>query len=150
MNNHPLHEAYERTSFWVFTSPTDRFVIRCGERSEALECLLAAAGARHWAYITACNPRSIPLSDEENARRMAALEDRVRQRGMRYLHGEGIGEGGEWPPERSILIVGVSQDEASAIARECEQNALVCGISGEPAMLVWVDGTHGTLGSPGR
>ena len=65
-----LAEAYARTLYRV-DFPFGSFTIRIGE---------VGPGAHPWAFLTACNPGSVRLSNEENARRTAALSEALAAR----------------------------------------------------------------------
>ena len=134
-----LRAAYEATDYSVHEGPHGGFVIRVGARADAADALLAAAGADSWAFITACNPGSMPLAVADNAARMDRLTQRVRARGLAYFSGAGVAADGAWPPEPSLLVLGLSEAEALALARELGQLAIVVGRRGEPARLVWVE-----------
>ncbi len=56
---------------------------------------------------------------------------------VRVLPGAGVGTGGDWPPEPSLLILGIREEDALHLARRFGQNAIVAGTLGEPARLVW-------------
>jgi len=132
-----LRTAYEATDYVVDDGPRGRFLIRCGSRSADVDALLDAAGADAWAYVTACNPGSVPLSATENAARMASLAAVVRDRGL--VHVAGAGTGGDWPPEPSLLVLGLTEADAVALGRAFGQLAVVVGRRGEPARLAWID-----------
>lgn len=134
-----LQAAYEATTYRVATGPRGGFAIRVGARSEDADSLLAAAGAESWAFITAANPRSVPLADAENAARMARLEEIVVRRGLVHHRGAGVGAEAGWPPEPSLLVLGLSEAEAVALARQFDQLAILVGRRGAPARLVWID-----------
>jgi hypothetical protein len=125
-----LEAAYRATDYRVDDAPGGPFVIRIGERCDRLADV-------DWAFVTACNPRSQRLSDEQNARRMTELETVVGGRWLFYP-GHGAGRDGRWPPEPSLLIVGIVESDAVELARRFGQNAFVAGRAGEPARLVWV------------
>jgi hypothetical protein len=110
--------------------------IRIDEAHPALDALLAARGHRHWAYVTAHNPGSVPLTADENRARHARLEADVRARGYEAFPGEGVGDDGEWSPEASLLILGMPRAEATALGHAYAQRAVVWGDVGEPALLV--------------
>ena len=137
MTDHPLKEAYETTDYRV----GDRFTIRCGERSPPLDALLAESGHDTWAFITAWNPGSIALDDAENRRRMTDLAGRIALLGLPMLEGEGLGTGGDWPSEPSLLVLGIGASEALALGREFGQVAVVIGRLGEPARLCFCSPT---------
>ncbi len=134
-----LRAAYEATDYLFSAGPRGPFVIRCGATSAEVDALLAATGHDHWAYVTACNPRSERLSAAANAERMARLGTLVRDRGLPHFAGAGIASGGDWPPEQSLLILGITTAEAAELGRSFEQFAIVVGRRGEPARLMWID-----------
>jgi|LakMenEpi03Aug12_release.lakeMendotaPanAssembly.Ray.scaffolds.fasta_scaffold272044_3 hypothetical protein len=138
MDSPDLDAAYRATSYLVAMPDGGRVVVRCGERSEPLERFLAEAGVDHWAFLTACNPRSTRLGDAENALRMTRLDAALRDRGREWLAGEGQGDAGDWPPEPSRLVLGIEEADAIAIGRLFEQNAIVAGSRGRAARLVWI------------
>jgi len=134
-----LEAAYRNTDYWVDDAPGEPFAIRVDENNLDLDVLLTELGEFHWAFVTACNPKSLWLSDEENAERMRELEMAVERRGLRCFHGHGQGRDDNWPAEPSLLLVGESAiPEAIELASEFEQNAIVVGQLGEPARLVWI------------
>lgn len=105
----------------------------------ALDALLEGRGLDEYAYLTAVNPRSRPLPDAENRRRMAALRAALDEDGWVYLLGEAVADAALWPPEPSLLVLGLPAARAVELARAFEQNALVVGRRGGAARLVFVD-----------
>ncbi len=136
-----LDDAYRATDFWV-QGPKGRFAICIGQTNEPLESLLASEGVQTWAYMTAYNPKSQPLSENENSERMHRFEEAVIKTCYPFFMGEGIGRIGNWPPEPSMLIVGIDEASAKILASHYGQNAIVCGNIGEPARLVWIEPTE--------
>jgi hypothetical protein len=53
--------------------------------------------------------------------------------------GEGIGDDGAWPPEPSILVLGIEREAAVQLGRLFGQRAIVCGELGGLATLVLCD-----------
>jgi Protein of unknown function (DUF3293)/Phytanoyl-CoA dioxygenase (PhyH) len=124
-----LETVYRETDYHVDEYPTGPFTIRIGEpRPEVADV--------EWAFVTACNPHSKPLSEAENDRRMAELANAVSGR-WRHYRGHGVGRDGSWR-EPSLLIVGIREPDAVELARRFGQNAIVAGGPGERARLVWV------------
>lgn len=75
-------------------------------------------------YVTACNPRSTSLTKEENDVRLEALRAEMRARGYRWLEGAGHIPGESWR-EECLLVCGVDEAEADALARRHDQNSIV-------------------------
>ncbi len=87
-----------------------------------------------WAFITAHNPFSKQLPDSVNSQRHRQLLD-ISQ-AYPCWEGEGVGSDASSKPERSLLIVGINQQEAVKIAKRFEQNAIVYGRIHEAAELL--------------
>jgi hypothetical protein len=133
-----LLAAYKATNYWVDDAPCGPFHFRIGEQCPALDRLLSETGFNEWVYITACNPGSRHLPDAENASRMFELESRLRTLPCVICHGRGVGTIGDWPPEPSLLVLGLSEDQGLELGRSFGQAAIVVGRRGEPARLLWV------------
>jgi hypothetical protein len=129
-----LYDAFARTEFRAEIGGA-RVAIRIGATDALLDELLDSRGVSCWAYVTAWNPRAHALPPGENALRHDALVRSLERSGFRFFEGEGVGEGAGWPPERSVLILGISEPEALALGDRCEQEAIVVGERGQPARL---------------
>jgi hypothetical protein len=134
MTDDALLAAYRRTSFYADTA-RGRLVIRIGESHPDLDAILRASGCETWAYLTAFNPGSVRLSDAENDRGQRELEDALRPLEHPMFPGEGVGDDGTWPPERSILVLGIEREAALLLGRRFGQRAIVCGRLGGLATL---------------
>lgn len=133
-----LAVAYRAAAYIVDACESrQEFVIRCDQRSAAVDRLLERHGLCEWAFVTACNPRSKILPAAENAARMDLLHAAVRDRGHPCLPGSGEGHDGTWPAEPSLLVLGIPEADAIRLAAEFDQHAILVGRLGEPARLVW-------------
>jgi len=132
----PREAAYRATTYAV-ADGAHRLAIRIGERCAPLEALLAARGLDEWAYLTAHNPRGLRADPAANAAAQARLEAELAAAGRPFLRGASLGDGGDWPPEPSLLVLGLARAEALALARRYGQEALVTGRCGEAAELVF-------------
>ena len=135
-----LISAYRATDYVAHGNGSD-VVIRIGHHSLLVDRLFARMHARNGAFITAWNPFSKELSFGANEHRDHELKRYLNVRGFAFVEGEGRGRTGDWPPEPSILVFGISRREASAIGRRYRQNAVVYVSYGRPAeliMLRWV------------
>jgi hypothetical protein len=126
-----LIAAYKATTYRVATLDID---IRIGRATAALDLLLEQYGATEWAFISAWNPMSVepPATDNDAAHRQ--LVEVVAA--FPHFEGQGIGDDGLWPPERSLLILGVGLAEAVELGRRFRQHAVVCGVMSKEARLV--------------
>ena len=134
--NERLDAAYRATSY-VVDGPDGAFALRVGETSLQLDELLTRYGKRHWAFVTACNPGSVPLSADENRGRAEELTRVVSEAGYPFRTGRGVGDG-DWLPEESLLVLGIAAEDAAALGRRFGQNAILLGEAGGPARLVWL------------
>ena len=93
---------------------------------------------RAFAIVTAHNPRSEKLPDEENERRHKELERVLLER--RATFGPSMGESpdGAWR-EEGVVVYDVSFEGALELGRMFEQHAVLYG-EGERVALVWCDG----------
>jgi hypothetical protein len=104
------------------------FVLHVDKYSAALSQLFAAFGHRCAAFITACNPLSMPHGHEENLAACARLRDRLMHycaRPEEIIDGESSDSIGTWPGEKSFLVLGLDLETAIRLGREFRQNALV-------------------------
>jgi hypothetical protein len=130
-----LLDAYRCTSF-IANAPKGRLCLRVGQRCLELDNLLAGQRVTTWAYVTACNPGSEPLPAEENVTRQRELVRAVAEVGLTSYPGEGIGDDGQWPPEPSLLILGIARDDAVLLGRQFGQLAVVYGELGRETELL--------------
>jgi hypothetical protein len=130
-----LIQAYESTSFGAQTP--DPVVIRVREICQPLDGLLGKVGLETWAFITASNPESNQLSDEDNAARNNQLLEDIHAYQPHVYPGEGVPDNPGWSPEASLLILGIDRESAIQLGRKYGQNAIVYGTKGEPAQLIF-------------
>jgi hypothetical protein len=131
-----LQAAYLRTTYWVEARPQP-IALRVGERSLALDRVLARQRSGRWVFITAWNPHSRPLTAWRNAAHHNQLLQALRRGGYRWLSALGDGDDPCWPPEPSVLVLGMSERDAVRLARRFGQNAVVVGRRRGRATLVW-------------
>lgn len=128
-----LDAAYRAAHYRVF-APVP-FTLRAGQGSADLDALLDSHGATAWAFITACNPGLVRLSPAENVGRMAQLQEVLA--GFTTYAGESSDSAGEWA-EPSLLVVGISLEQAVSVVTAFGQNAIMAGVRGGVVDLVWV------------
>lgn len=133
-----LEAAYRSTRFVAIAARREH-VVRIGQRSLGVERLMAAHKSVTAAFITADNPYSWPLGRMENGIRRRRFRAALRKRGLKSVPGAGHGTDGNWPPEDSPLIFGLSEAAAADLGREFRQNAIVFIRHSHAAELVWLD-----------
>lgn len=132
-----LWRAYRATRFEaVVDDASAPIAIRVGECCARLDALLDAHGVAEWVYVTAWNPHSAPLADDDNARRNAELAAELDRFAAARFAGFGRGADASWKPEASFLALGVDDERGVDLGRRFGQNAIVAGRRGEPARLV--------------
>jgi hypothetical protein len=130
-----LLESYESADYHVDASPS--FILKIGIHSPELESIYKASQKHTAAFITAFNPYSQELSNQENKDRNLKLEELIQSLHFDYIHGEGKCGDGDWDGEESFLIFGISEKQASDIGKEYEQNAIVwCDKDAIPQLLL--------------
>ena len=127
-----LIEAYKNTKYKVFEPD---LTIEIGVLNQAVNMLLIKHKSAEWAFITAYNPYSRVLTDDENKVRHDELKELTKD----YItfEGHGVGEDPAWEPELSLFVIGITRDEASKIGKKFEQNAIVYGvINSNPELII--------------
>lgn len=118
-----LLQAYRETEYRVFND--SHIVLLIDQFNKASDALLVDRDVTTAAFITAWNPHSKPVSKSENDIAQARLQSEVMSLELDYLPGEGVGRDGIWPPEPSLLVLGISFDRAAKLSKTFKQNAFV-------------------------
>jgi len=134
MTAQKLKAVYLQTDYIVEVADKTEITLRIGERNEQFEDWLRERGAKCWAFVTACNPRSEKLAAAENLRRQVELLKILEP--FRIFPARGAFA--DWV-EPSILILDIKRRRAIEIARLFEQNAIVYGFINKPPALVWCE-----------
>lgn len=129
-----LMNAYRETQYCV-QGPTS-FILRIGQQSPELAQVHAQLGVSGSTFVTACNPYSGSVSDEENHSRMQRLKEKLVALGKVFWPGVGQHPTNGWPGEPSYLVFGLSRSESIELAKSLEQNATVwAGADAVPELL---------------
>ena len=119
-----LMEAYLSTSYQAEV-PNGSCVLNVGSPSQKLLEVYADSQTESAAFITAQNPLGCSLTDEENRLRVNALLTDTKNLGLLFFEGEGIGADDSWDPERSVLLLGLTFEQAVHLGRHHQQNAII-------------------------
>lgn len=131
-----LERAFRDTVFRAF-SGTEVVEFRIDEPPGLIHAVLRQHSADSAAFITAYNPRGVARPSAENERAQARLLAEIDSLGLPRLDGDGADPSGQWPPEPSVLVLGIDEARATELAARYEQAAYVYIEMGTPARLVW-------------
>jgi hypothetical protein len=135
-----LQAAYAATRYRLFL-PDGHCDLRVGQPSALMVDWLKREDMSSFALLTAYNPASRLLSDQENRQRQAALWAEVEQLAQPFAVGENVAEAADWPVEASLCILGLRLSEACALGRKYGQNALLFGTPDGVPHLHWIEET---------
>jgi hypothetical protein len=99
-----LHDAYLNTDYHV-DELDGPFKLNIGCYSPELDQLHHKFGVSCSLYITAWNHYSKQLTVEENSANQQSLISEINGVGFDTLHGRGVAQSGNWPPEESIIVL---------------------------------------------
>jgi hypothetical protein len=128
-----VFETFAEADYHV-DAESGRFTIRVGEPCGPLDAMLDARGLEAWAYLTAYNPGG-QRSDQENERAQQELRRDLDAQGFASLEGAGASRDETWS-EPSVLVLGMSRDDACTLGAKFGQWAIVVGCRGGAAELV--------------
>ncbi len=141
-----LVAAYRSTEYRVrlaagFSTNSDcSFILRVDQYSVPLSQLFSASGRRCAAFITACNPFSVPQSRKANHAVCAWLRDELIRHAAhpeQIIEGEGCDPSGAWPGEKSFLALGLDLETSQVLGRKFGQNAIVgAGVDAVPRLIL--------------
>ena len=121
--------------FWAYRAScyfAGAHAARIGQRAPGLDALLGSWRAAEGVFIAAGNPFSRRLPAGWNARRHAALRERLRR--LPYVEGRG-GAKRWWEVH---CFIGISVSRGKPLARLFRQNAMVALRRGGKARLIWL------------
>ena len=128
-----LEAEYRRTDYIVDDDGL-RFTIRLDRSNTGLDETLRSLQVSSWAFLTACNPCSKALTEEQNKSRQHQLTKLLDENGYRYFRAKGVGDGWQEP---SLFIIEITRDAAIDIGKRFEQNAILWGAADAEPELIW-------------
>ena len=130
-----LIKAYYATTY---DAEVDGEIInfRAGVHNRKIDEFTLAVDASEWAFVSACNPYSQLLTDEENLKRHQLLKNVLEMHGCEYFEGGGIADEGEWPREQGLLSIGLSLKQAIEVGQIFQQNAIMFCSVGDVAKVI--------------
>lgn len=117
-----LIQAYRETHY---RAPALHLTLIVDQPNPDLDRAHRRHGVACSAFITACNPFSVRLTDAENADRQAGLAADLRARSLSFTDGIGQHPGNGWLGEPSFLVFGLELESAKVLCTGLEQNAFI-------------------------
>lgn len=121
-------DAYQQAHFRVFNDVRlvdGGFVLRIREFSPEIRNLFTKEGVETAAFVTAYNPLGQDTAPAINVAAQATLEETVANNRLPFYRGQGEDPKGIWLSEASVLIMGVSYENACSLGNQHQQNAIV-------------------------
>ena len=119
-----LIAAYRATHYCV-NGVSPPFLLRVDEVNADLAACHLARAVDCSAFLTAWNPGSRPMPDEDNALAQDRLRRTLEARGYALLEGLGVDPTGQWAGEESFLVLGIGREAACELGREFRQHGIV-------------------------
>lgn len=128
----PLLQAYLETRYRA-----GDLLLQVGQENEPLRTTHGLYGVASSVFITAWNPYSQTLAEEDNRKAQEELRRVVRDHSWESLEGYGQHPSNGWPVEPSLLVFGPDLEEARLLGRQFGQNAVVwTGESAVPRLVL--------------
>jgi hypothetical protein len=128
-----LVKAYREALYVIYGEGGD-IQLRVGQSSPELTSLMRSYGASSAAFLTAFNPHSMLEAAEVNVTNHNALIADIHTLGLKSISGEGGDPSHLWPSEPSLLVLGISHQNAELLAEKYGQNAYL-----------WIEGHDGLV-----
>jgi hypothetical protein len=100
-------------------------MLRARRPSAELKALQQQAGVTCSAFLTAWNPGSRRRANEVNQAAQSELEATLRAAAFALFAGVAVDPTGNWPEERSVLVLGIERERAEQLGRHYGQNAVL-------------------------
>jgi hypothetical protein len=130
-----FEDLYKNAIYVVLISPSIRFQI--GNNSQELAALLGKHEVTTAALITACNPKGIKTSEDDNQRLMTDLRVDIESLNLPFYPAYGASPDESWK-EESYLVIGLDQTASIAMGHKYQQNAIVWIDESKNPSLIWM------------
>ena len=121
---HPgLIRAYREAKYVV--GANDPIHLRIAQANKSLKKVLEDHEVTTAAFITAFNPYSKVMSDEQNRSANESLLTDIQKLGLAVINGYGQDVEEQWPREASVLALGITESQSEVLADKYGQNGYV-------------------------
>ena len=118
-----LIEAYENTNYYIYHDT--EIIINIAKKNIDLINLFKDKNLISASIITAYNPFSKIMTEEQNLSAQLQLKKMIEDSNLSYLDAIGQDIKKEWPGEPSFFIENISKENAIKLGRKFNQNAIV-------------------------
>ncbi len=118
-----LLSAFLQTDYLVICQG-EQICVRIGQQHPVIDQL---AGMQPWAILTAANPGTEPLGDEENRRRHRQLQQSAARAELQTWPSINRDQSRQWEDEHGLLLIAPATDWLLAQAKRFGQLGLVYG-----------------------
>lgn len=132
-----LDAGYRATVYRV-RDGREPFELRVDVASKPLAALLRQHGVATAAYLTACNPYGVRMTQAANRAANEALRAALVEADAFVFEGEAVDPTGAWPAEPSFLALGIALATARELGVRFRQNALLFADDDAVPRLVWL------------
>ena len=114
----------------------NQFRVTIGQSNPELDAVLAEHGFSEWFILTAENPNGEEFPFFVNKQRTRVFEEQLVRLGVRFFKGVGQCNEPDIPNENAFLLVGITHEEAGALALQFDQHSFLTAHQGELPMIV--------------
>lgn len=143
-----LDAAYRAAVYRVHTG-RETFELRIDVASRPLAALLRQHGVATAAYLTACNPFGVRMTEAANRAANEALRAELVAADAFVFDGEAIDPTGAWPAKPSFLALGLALATARALSMRFRQNAMLFADDDAVPRLLWLPRSRAQDGGAG-
>ncbi len=119
-----LITAYREAKYVVLIDDNE-VVFRVGKSCDPINQLLKDQSSKTAFFITAHNPKGEVMTEDKNKNLHEDLLQDMRSRSLSFFEGYGTDDEEKWGREKSLLILGISKNDADKMAKKYQQNAYI-------------------------
>lgn len=122
MDKESLFKLYQNTNYKI-DSP--EIYIQLDKKNSEIDLLLKKENKNSWAFLSAYNPYSILVPEEQNFANQNRLKNILKEENYSLYDGTGSSKDHSFPEEKNFLILGITLNRAIELGLEFEQTAFI-------------------------
>ena len=128
-----LKDTYLKAYYYIIELDTS---IIADELNHQLDNYLQKNNHTSWAIITAYNPKSIVLCEQENKSNNENLKNDLKN--YKFLNTKSGSNSSDWGIEYGFIIFNITKERSLKIAKKYNQNAILFGEQHKKAELIFI------------